>query len=268
MPAEINIILKMNLENGDQFERENAYWIRQYLPTYETVWREFIGNDGTAHPLELKGLSKEKIPARRRFYQAHYSMAQSAKKIVDIVASLEYVILKAEAEHSCQEQFDLLFCLLSRVGHVRDMIRKMDAALGMEGEAVNPLQIFYDLRSHLTHGPQMPFLIENDMLKIPMIGGRNPTESEWDDDKAWEQMKPETFTLLSTFCDETVKEFFEQLTSIHQKIYSAAKVEYKGCKLADLKTNMPFSAHAIPSIDTSTTTSTFSACIISGKYWG
>jgi len=32
VPAEINILLKMNLENGDQFERENAYWIRQYLP--------------------------------------------------------------------------------------------------------------------------------------------------------------------------------------------------------------------------------------------
>lgn len=269
VPAKINILLKMNLENGDQFERENAHWIRQYLPTYETVWREFIGNDGTVHPLELKGLSQEKISARRRFYQAHYSMAQSAKKIVDIVASLEYVILKAKAEHSCQEQFDLLFCLLSRVGHVRDMINKMDVALGMGGKAVNPLKKFYDMRSHLTHGPQMPFRIDNGIIQIPMIGGINSTESEWDDDKAWEQMKPESFTSLSTFCDETVKEFFEILTTIHQRIYSAAKIQYKGCKLVGRNTTTPTSAHTIDAtIDTSTITSNFSACIISGKYWG
>lgn len=259
----------MNLEDGDQFERENADWIRQNLPTYETLWREFIGNDGTAHPLEMTGLSKEQIPARRRFYQAHYSMAQSAMKIVDNVASLDDVILKAKAEHTCQGQFDLLFCLLSRIGHVRDMVAKMDAALGMGGDAVNPLQQFYDLRSHVTHGPQMPFRIENDIIQIPKIGGRNPTESEWDDDKAWEEMKPDTFMPLSTFCDETVKNFFKLLTSIHQKIYSAAKVQYKGCKLANRKTTTPSSGYAIdPFIDSSSTTPSFSACNISGKYWG
>jgi hypothetical protein len=257
----------MNLENGDQFERENADWIRQNLPTYETLWREFIGNDGKAHPLEMTGLSRERILARKRFYQAHYSMAQSAKKIVDIVASLEDVILKEE--DTCQGQFDLLFCLLSRIGHVRDMIAKMDDALEMRGVAVNPLQEFYDLRSHVTHGPQMPFLIKNNIIQIPMIGRRNPTESEWDDQKAWEQMNPATFTPLSKFCDETVKEFFEILTSIHQKIYSAAKIQYKGCKLADSKTTKSSSSRAVDvSINTSTATTTYSACNISGKYWG
>lgn len=259
----------MKLEDGDQFERENTDWIRQNLPTYETLWREFIGNDGTAHPLEMTGLSEELIPARRRFYQAHYSIAQSAKKIVEIVDSLEDVILKAKAEHTCQGQFDLLFCLLSRIGHVRDMVGKMDAALGMGGEAVNPLQQFYDLRSHVTHGPQMPFKIDNDIIQIPKIGGRNPTESEWDDDKAWEDMKPDTFVPLSTFCDATVKDFMELLTSIHQKIYSAAKDRYKGCKLADRKQPSPASSFVnAPLIDTFTTSPSFSACNISGKYWG
>lgn len=42
----------MNLEDGDQFERETADWIRYNLPTYETLWGEFIGNDGTAAVLK------------------------------------------------------------------------------------------------------------------------------------------------------------------------------------------------------------------------
>jgi hypothetical protein len=258
----------MNLEDGDQFERENADWIRYKLPTYEILWREFIGNDGNAHPLEMSGLSEEQTPARKRFYQAHYSMAQSTKKIVEIVNSLEDVILKAKAEHTCHGQFDLLFCLLSRIGHVRDMVGKMDTALGMRGEAVNPLQEFYDLRSHVTHGPQMPFKIADDIIQIPRIGGRNPTESDWKDDKSWEEMNPDTFVPISTFCEATVKAFFELLTSIHQKIYSAAKDRYKGCKLANLQQNAAASSFfKAPCIDTSTMVPSYSACNISGKYW-
>lgn len=260
----------MKLEDGDQFEQENAEWIRQNLPTYETLWSKFIGNDGTAHPLELKDLSENDIPARRRFYQAHYSMAQSAKKITHIVSNLEDVILESKAEHSCEGQFDLLFCFLSRIGHVRDMIGKMDAALGMGGKGVNPLQEFYDLRSHVTHGPQMPFKTEDDVILIPKIGRRNPTDSEWDDGKAWEDMNPETFIPISTFCEDTVKDFFKLLNSIHQKIYSAASDKYDGCQLAEREYTEPNSDSTINQgfKGTNTTVPSLSACNISGKYWG
>jgi len=258
----------MKLENGDQFEKENADWIRQNLPSYETLWKDFIGNDGTAHPLELRNLSAEGIPARRRFYQAHYSMAQSAKRIGDLLETIEGIILESKAEHSYDAQFDLLFNLLSRIGHVRDMVGKMDAALGMAGSAVNKLQVFYDLRSHVTHGPQVPFYVKSDIIHIPRIGGRNPEAAEWDDGKSWDEMKPESFVPLSTFCEVTVQDFFVLLVSIHEKIYSAAKEKYKGCEL-ELAAQLPRSSSDGLRFgnESLSTTPSLSAYNISGSYW-
>jgi hypothetical protein len=248
----------MKLEQGDQFEQQNADWIRQNLPTYETLWSQFIGNDGTAHPLPLKNLSLADETARARFYQAHYSMAQSAKKLADIFQGLEEVIFFARTNHSVEIQFDFLFNLMSRIGHVRDMVGKMDTALRMGGDAVTPLQEFYDMRSHVCHGPQMPFKLEDEIIHIPRIGRRNPSAVEWDDDKQWDEMAPAEFVPIADFCDELVKALFELLASIHQKIYAAACIKFSGCELG---------APLRQSSSIGTETVSFSACNTSGRYW-
>lgn len=248
----------MKLDQGDQFEQENAEWIRQNLPTYETLWSEFIGNDGTAHPLPLMNLSDTEKAARARFYQAHYSMAQSAKKLADTFQQLEEVIVHSRVDHGIEMQFDFLFNLMSRIGHIRDMVGKMDTALRMGSSAVEPLQEFYDMRSHVCHGPQMPFKVINEMIHIPKIGRRNPLVGEWDDDKQWDQMNPDEFVPLADFCQELVKGLFELLASIHQKIYAAACIKFRGCTLGSSSVQMPAIGTSSPS---------FSASNISGRYW-
>lgn len=248
----------MKLEQGDQFERQNADWIRRKLPTYETLWSQFIGNDGTAHPLPLRNLSVADETARGRFYQAHYSMAQSAKKLDDIFDQLTMVVASSKANHTVESQFDLLFNLLSRIGHIRDMVGKMDAALRIGGAAVIPLQEFYDMRSHVCHGPQMPFKLEDDIIHIPRIGRRNPSTAEWDDDKQWDAMDPAKFVPLDEFCEELVEKLFELLASIHQKIYAAACIKFSGCELG---------APLRQTSSIGTETVSFSACNTSGRYW-
>ena len=63
------------LEEGDPFEREFAEWIRTHLGDYEAIWSKYIGNDGTSHALEIRGLTIEQEAMRVRFSQAHYSLA-------------------------------------------------------------------------------------------------------------------------------------------------------------------------------------------------
>lgn len=71
----------MKLENGDAFEVENTEWLREKLPHYESVWSTFIGNDGTGSACEIAGLDDATQAKRRRFSQAHYSMARSMWRI-------------------------------------------------------------------------------------------------------------------------------------------------------------------------------------------
>ena len=248
----------MRLEQGDQFEQQNADWIRRNLPTYETLWSQFIGNDGTAHPLPLKNLSVADETARARFYQAHYSMAHSAKKLADIFDQLAVVVASSKASDTVESQFDFLFELMSRIGHIRDMVGKMDVALRMGGTAVTALQEFYDMRSHVCHGPQMPFKLEDETIHIPKIGRRNPTAEEWDDDKQWIEMDPAEFVPLANFCEELVGTLFELLASIHQKIYAAACIKFSGCELG---------TPSRQSSSIGTETVSFSACNTSGRYW-
>lgn len=250
--------MMMTLEQGDRFEKESATWIREHLPTYEKLWSEFIGNDGTAHPLPLTNLPPEDEASRKFFYQAHYSMALSAKKIHEIMDGLKDVILASRADQSYERQFDLLFCLMARIGHVRDMVAKMDAALSMNGEAEAPLQGFYHMRSHLCHGPQMPSSQKDDQIHVPMIGADNPTASEWHDKDFWDKKDPETFVPLHDLCEKLVQEFFEILTSVHQKIYGAAKTKFSRCVLAQSPARPSNEQLATPS---------FSGCNISGQYW-
>ncbi len=148
---------QMKLEAGDAFEKENADWLREKLPTYEKLWSEFIGNDGTAHPLEIENLAEDLKSARRQFYQAHYSMALSARRFDSLLEELDELAAAEATVPGIQEQFELLFHLMAKLGHVRDMIAKMDTSLGMKGSAANRMQEFYDKRSHVMHGPQIPF---------------------------------------------------------------------------------------------------------------
>lgn len=247
--------MKMDLAQGDSFERTNAQWIRENLPTYETLWSSFIGNDGTAHPLKLIDLPPKMEEARRRFYQAHYSMAQSAKKVSEILGSLEAECCSG-SNVDRHRQFDLLFCFMSRIGHVRDMVEIMGNAIGMN-RAREKLQEFYDQRSHLTHGPQMPFEVKSDILYVPIIAGRNPLESQWSKEKAWEKMDPAKFIPLYDLCERTKNEFFEVLNSVHEAIHSKACEFFSGYTLATPKLQM--------NLDTGS--DSLSGSSASGRYW-
>src|SRR5204862_1396976 len=78
-------------------------------------------------------------------------------------------------------EFEFLCSFISAIGQVRDMFKIMDDALKLQGQVSGELQEYYDLRSHVLHGPKMPYDTALDFLKIPLIAKRNKSAEEWDD---------------------------------------------------------------------------------------
>jgi hypothetical protein len=227
----------MTLESGDMFEVTNADWIRANLPSYESVWQEFIGHDSFGWPLPIAGLSPERERDRQRFYQAHYSFARTALKLhgcsEEIVTNLGDV-----TDYSKFERMqDNLSNYAMYLGHVRDMFKIMQEALHTHLDFYGPLQSFYAQRSHLIHGPRLPFRIMDGMLMIPRIAGENKTDEEWDNNSTWLDIPPEKFVLLGDFVSDSTGEFFKLVNSLHAKVFGAACSFFEGRKISEIYRN-------------------------------
>lgn len=226
--------MQLTLENGDDFERRNAEWIRTTLPDYERVWAAFIGNNQSspARPLEMPGLSEELQRSRKKFYQAHYSVARKLflfQRLIDeIVESL--------GDGSTYDQFeaseDRLFRFGSYLGFIYDMFEQIAAALKAEDTVYADLKGFFQQRCHIIHTPQIPHLIEDGLLKIPKIAAAKGAEGEWHKDSVWDDFELKDFVFLSDFVQDTAKEFYNAVRNSHAKIFNAADRRFEKRRIA------------------------------------
>lgn len=225
----------MKLEQGDAFEQNSIGWLRQELPHYEPLWSAFIGNNGRSHPLPMPGLSQDKERARKTLYQAHYSAAFGCFEMAEAVKQLSDGLGLVKDFNAFARECRQLHAFMSWVGHVRDMYHQMDGALGLRGTVVSSLQEFYDLRSHVMHGPRMPMKIEDGLIKIPRVAKRNKVFSEWDDKSFWDDFKDVELVYMVDFCTEAQRDFFVLVRECHGKIYSAACDYFGDLRIQEIK---------------------------------
>ncbi len=212
----------MKLEQGDAFEQAHAKWLRQELPHYESLWSAFIGHDGDGWPLPIANLTSEEQLRRNKLYQAHYSAAVGCYQIDELINEIDSRLGEVRDFAAFMREHRHLIGVMSWVGHVRDMYKQMDEALGLAGTVYLPLQDFYALRSHVMHGPRMPVRICDGLIQIPRVARQNKTSSEWDDKSYWEDFKDAEFVFLADFCAQTKEDFFKLVREMHGTIYSAA----------------------------------------------
>lgn len=260
----------MKLEDGDIFESDNADWIRNNLPSYESIWSRFIGNNGHSHALELNGIPKQLNSRRKRIYQAHYSLARSVKKLHDIKEKLFEISVNKSPELSGEEQFDLLFHFMARIGHVRDMIKVIDSALNMNDGGVKNLKELYGKRNHVLHGPQIPFKFEDGEIYIPKIGGSVSERDEWDDKKDWDEVDPDKFVSINNFCEQVFDECIKIVNNVHEKIKQRMFNNFEKYELIRVeieKNNNPYTLNSAVAQKSATNLSHSFDNSISGKYW-
>jgi hypothetical protein len=223
----------MTLDKGDPFEVLHQKWLREMLPFYEVVWRDFIGNDGSNYPLPIDGLTPDQANRRCKFYQAHYTMALRCFAIHEIMQRASERLVAVDDNESLRKEFEFLYQFMASIGHVRDMFKIMDDALKLRGSVVGQLQEFYDVRSHVLHGPQMPYFVdvEHGFLNIPRVAARNKVEGEWDDACCWYDMKPDMFITAADFCFDTGRDFFATVNKIHSAIHAGAASLFDGKRI-------------------------------------
>jgi hypothetical protein len=223
----------MKLEQGDAFEITHADWIRRRLPMYETVWQEFIGHNGRGQPLPIVGLTSDQNSRRAKFYQAHYSAARGCFRVDEELGKLEAGLGEVRDVQSLMQVQHTFFDFMSCIGYVRDQFLAIEGALGLNGELYGPLQSYYEQRSQVTHGPQLPFNIEGSLMRIPRLAHENKSSNEWDSKSLWLDFEAQKFVYIADFCRETGESFFNLVNSLHPKIYSAAHDAFGGRKIQD-----------------------------------
>ena len=222
----------MNLDQGDPFEIRHKDWLRSRLPAYEGIWSDFIGHDGFGRPLPIHGLSRDEEKRRTAFYQAHYTMALKCLSIEEAMGRANATLGEIKDDEGLRLEFEFLYSFISSIGHVRDMFKVMDDALKQRGQVSDEFQEYYDLRSHVLHGPQMPYDVASGYLKIPLIARRNKVEGEWDDASDWLAIDPGTFVLAAEFCVDTGTSFFALVNKLHPAIYAGACRFFGGKRVA------------------------------------
>lgn len=212
----------MTLNLGDPFEVKHQDWIRQRLPSYEQVWQKFIGNNGFDWPLPMEGLTAGQEEKRKAFYQAHYTVAIQCFSIDQSLTRVADTLGRVKDVDDLHKEFDFLVNFINAIGIVRDNFVIMDNALDLNGTIAIQLQEFYRVRSHVLHGPHLPYAVDDGYLKIPPIANENETPTDWHNRALWEDMDTNTFVFAADFCSDTGERLFALIARLHAAIYSAA----------------------------------------------
>jgi hypothetical protein len=64
-------------QNGDPIEQHYAEFVNNYFPTYEQVWKIYIGNKGNDIRSEIKDYPPEREEQRKKFSEDSYTILLS-----------------------------------------------------------------------------------------------------------------------------------------------------------------------------------------------
>jgi hypothetical protein len=209
--------------DGDLFERQNADWITEHLPVYQSLWAEYIGNDGENRLSSARLVRPEWSKNHQLFAQAHYTMATSGwllwRHTDSILAETAARIatespLKTAADHLAEVQ--KLFLFMGYVGNIIDQVDKMQelTGVGFTPEASDRLAELKAGRHAVIHGARIPTQQDYELWVPPLIGRMQKPE-EWSGKMAWAEVPGKNYEPLSQFCERTRTKIFTALVSVH-----------------------------------------------------
>ncbi len=226
--------MTLKLEQGDDFERRNAQWLRETLCCYEPIWAAFIGmaQTGPAHPLDLPGLPEHLLRPRQKFYQAHYSFARKLHALMDLSKKMVDSIGRGTSYEEFVQCEDDLFRFGTYMGNIYDMFEDMAEALDAEGNLLEELKSFYNQRHHVIHSANIPHKIDQDgFVKIPRIAPEKGTKGEWDTNSVWDDFKETDFICVAEFIEDTTLEFIRAAQNCHARVFGAANRRFEGQRI-------------------------------------
>ncbi len=195
----------MNLKQGDYLESNFQDTIRQLIPNYEIIWGSYIGHDGNAKMIDVKGLSESEKTKREKFAEHFYTCMESIICMNGLAEECNTVDIKKPSEY-----INLLNSFMSfqaHAGRVRDNAIKL-LGLHFNNERVNELipqlEDLYQQRNQVLHGKKLPLRIEDSLVLIATPMGKEDRPEKWNSDMNWSEFHESNFEFISEYLKSTV----------------------------------------------------------------
>jgi len=199
--------------HGDLVERQAASFISTSLPSYEEIWKRYIGHKGNGKMADMIKINESDEAVRRNFAQHHYTVLESIyfmKLLVDDASTVQQI----NSFDPYRKTIDQIMAFQAHSGRLRDNMEKCFSVIGKKAEAKKSqeqLDTFYKERHVFIHGRKVPFGLDSDNLfKISKIKHDTTDNVGFGLEMPWEQIQDNDLQYL----EHSLSESFQRLVSI------------------------------------------------------
>ncbi len=185
--------------HGDLLEMHECEFIETELPSYEEIWKRFIGHQGNGIMAEMTWISPDLDIKRVKFAQHHYTILESLVLMRQVVVDP----LLSKPINTMEEYYailNLIMAFQAHAGRVRDNIEKCYCAIGRcdeWAEMRSKLDVFWETRHIFIHGCKVPFMLDED--KLFRSAETNTSSRKWYGyriDASWRSITKEEMALV------------------------------------------------------------------------
>lgn len=207
-------------KHGDSLEKEFSDLIKEKIPNYELIWKNFIGHNGSGKMLLSVGLKDSKEKKRVLFAEYHYTLLES-------IVGLHLIISKAD-NYTFTNVRDLILqnndiiAFHAHIGRIRDCIKKIGELFD-----INDIYLKFDKcwkeRCAVLHSKKLPIAILDGIylvLKDAELIEDNKQVLSWND------FGGSDFDFLNDYLKSSYETIINEVNSSLAAIYGALKTEF------------------------------------------
>lgn len=198
--------------DGDPMERAFIDLIESRFPSYERLWSELIGNDGTSR-LPLRDAFDNEVNERRQF------TSQYAYTALICIICADRVARNLPRVSNLQHYLDTISQLVAFYGHLgrlRDSIERVGAIWKLY-DVASPLGGLYQERNGALHDFLSPMTeLYDAVVFVPPGEGKG----EWNRRSKWSDSNQLDFKPIAEHMQDTLTRTIDELEGAFSRLYS------------------------------------------------
>lgn len=214
----------MQLENGDYLEYHYKDFLRQNIPSYETIWGQFIGHDGKGKMIVINQLPDDKQKARTNFAEYLYTCIESFVCMNSICKSIHEVNLENPEEYLTMLNNFISFQAHS--GRIHDNTNRLLTIYlpaSKAKELINRLEDTYQKRNTVLHGKKLPYRIIDSLVLIAPIKGADESAIGWHSSMNWADFSESNLVFFTDYLNQTLLELCSVFNDIISNLIDPIK---------------------------------------------
>jgi hypothetical protein len=236
--------------HGDSLEKEFSNLIKERIPNYELIWKNYIGHDGLGRMLKSIGLDENKEKKRVLLAEYHYTCLESIVGLYLIISKIDDFSYNSIKDLILQNNDIIAFH--AHVGRIRDCIKKMG-----EQFVINDIYLRFDKcwreRCSVLHGKKLPFAVL-DGIYFVLKDAELIEEKSGNQVLSWNDFDGNDFNFLNDYLKQSFELIINEVNSSLAVIYGRLKDEFNAFNLNyeginfDMSLNKPLSGTTTYSI--------------------